>query len=190
LRFVMRFGSLEHEQKDRRSSVGSTTSAGRSRRRQPQLGASEKPGWGSAVRYKGIGRATVSARSRDESGTQRLLLIALAVALAGAACSGGSSRHAVSTPFGYTLDCLSESIVSAAGQVMPGATGSDTAQQAVEVFQGEARPPGDPSIEAATGGKVVFVFRDADGNRLGHLFVAQTAKGWFVLQMERCEEEP
>jgi hypothetical protein len=117
-----------------------------------------------------------------------LLLVVLAVVLVG--CSTGSARHEVSTPLGYTLDCFTESIDSRAGQVMPGTVGADSAERAIEVFQGDARPPGEPSIEAAATGKVVFVFNDEDGNRLGRLFVAETDQGWFVFQMERCDEEP
>lgn len=102
----------------------------------------------------------------------------------------GSSRQEVTTPFGYKLDCITESVTSASGQVMPGTVGSESAQQAIDSFNGDARPPGQPSIEAQAEGKVVYVFTDQDGNRLGRLFVGQTQQGWFVLQMERCKEEP
>jgi hypothetical protein len=105
-------------------------------------------------------------------------------------CSIGSSRQEVSTPFGYKLDCYTESITSASGQIMPGTVGSESAQQAIDTFNGDARPPGEPSVEAQADGKVVYVFTDEDGNRLGRLFVAETDQGWFVFQMERCNEEP
>lgn len=137
------------------------------------------------------GDRTSTVRKTGTRPSTRAPLVAalLVVSLMGAACSGGSSRHEVATPFGYKLDCPSESVISGEGQVMPDTEGSETAQQAVDVFQGAARPPGEPSIEAQTANKVVFVFKDADGNRLGHLFVARTGSGWFVLQMERCDEE-
>jgi len=105
---------------------------------------------------------------------------------------GGCSatRQEVTGPSGLKLDCHTESIASASGQVMPDTVGAVSPQQALDAFHGDARPPGEPSVEVEGDGKVIYVFTDDHGNRLGRIFVAQTGQGWFVFQMERCDEEP
>jgi len=146
---------------------------------QPRLGQE----WGPKMNIDGQGE-----RPRRVRIGRQLITVLVVLVSAGAACSGGGGRHAVATPFGYTLDCPTELIAYGTADLLADAVGSDSPQGAVDTFQGWARPAGDPTIEDQTDDRAVFVFTDEDGNRLGRLVVGKTDNGWFVLQSEECGE--
>jgi hypothetical protein len=96
------------------------------------------------------------------------------------------SRSEVTTPSGRMLDCPSDLIETATFDLLADAVGSDTPKAALDQFQTVEHFTGEPTVEEQTSDKVVFVFTDIDGNRLGRVFVGLTDNGWFALGEEQC----
>ncbi len=109
----------------------------------------------------------------------------VAVTVAVSACS--STRTEVRTNNSTTLDCPSETVEYAVFDHNFEAPGSPLPSDALAVLSWDIGVPrGEPEVESKVGNEVVFVYTDADGNRLGRVVVVRPETGWFIQRTERC----
>lgn len=118
----------------------------------------------------------------------RAAVVGLALLTASSACSDSGEVDLVEVQ-GYdgVMDCPSEFFQHSTGDWDPNAPGSSTAEEALALLTTDmGLPPGVPQVESDSPDRVMYVFSDAQGRRLGRVVVARTAGGWFVATTERC----
>ena len=118
----------------------------------------------------------------------RWALTGAIVALMTLANACGSTRTEVQTNNGGILDCPSETIEYAVFDRSLEAPGSQLPSDALAILSWDlGTPPGDPQVESEIDDEVVFVYTDAEGNRVGRAVVIRPEAGWFIQETERCD---
>jgi hypothetical protein len=111
----------------------------------------------------------------------------LAMLVAAGSC-GGSIRE-VRTNSGGILDCRSETVAYVFLDSSPEA-GSAVPADALAVLAPDSVPPvppGTPEVESASDLKVIYLYTDSEGRRVGRVVVEKPfGAGWSVTRTERC----
>ena len=106
----------------------------------------------------------------------------------GACSSSGGGLVAVQGALGV-MDCPSDLHHTSYAAITADAVGSETADAALARLTTDlGLPPGVPGWESSSGtaDRVVYLFRDSEGHRLGRAEVVLSPNGWFVVMTERC----
>jgi|SRR3990170_1804909 len=112
---------------------------------------------------------------------------ALTLLLSAPACgSAVGDRVEVRTGLG-AMDCPSDLWSYSTAEISLTAEGSESADEALALLTPElGRPAGDPEVEFETPDRVVYLFGDAEGSRLGRVVVIRMPNGWFMVTTEGC----
>jgi hypothetical protein len=116
------------------------------------------------------------------------LPVVLALLVGTTACGGTGDAGAVEVQTGLgVMDCPADEWDYRSWEIAATAEGSATADGALALLSPElGRPSGSPEVESVTTDRVVYLFRDSSGHRLGRAVAILLPNGWFVETTERC----